>query len=350
MPRVDELIDRLGQARFISTIDLTRGYWQIPIATKDREKTAFTTPYGLFHFMVLPFGLNGAPACFQRLMDRILKGCEDFAAAYLDDVVIYSISWQEHLRQLEEVLSRIRRAGLTIKASKCQMGMEECLYLGHTVGSGVVRPEVDKLEAVRLFPVPKTKRQVRTFLGLTGYYRKFIPDYASISAALSDLTKKSAPNTLHWTEPCQKAFDTLRERLCSSPVLRCPDLAAQFVLQTDASERGVGAVLSQQGPDGQEHPVGYFSRKYSAREQNYSTVEKECLAIKLATQAFQVYLLGREFVVETDHRALEWLHRFKDTNPRLCRWSLMLQPFKFTVRHKAGVTHGNADALSRAGD
>ena len=350
MPRVDELIDRLGQARFISTIDLTRGYWQIPIVTKDREKTAFTTPYGLFHFMVLPFGLNGAPACFQRLMDRILKGCEDFAAAYLDDVVIYSISWQEHLRQLEEVLSRIRRAGLTIKASKCQMGMEECLYLGHTVGSGVVRPEVDKLEAVRLFPVPKTKRQVRTFLGLTGYYRKFIPDYASISAALSDLTKKSAPNTLHWTEPCQKAFDTLRERLCSSPVLRCPDLAAQFVLQTDASERGVGAVLSQQGPDGQEHPVGYFSRKYSAREQNYSTVEKECLAIKLATQAFQVYLLGREFVVETDHRALEWLHRFKDTNPRLCRWSLMLQPFKFTVRHKAGVTHGNADALSRAGD
>ncbi|KAL5494291.1 hypothetical protein EMCRGX_G015592 [Ephydatia muelleri] len=238
MPRVDELIDRLGQERFISTIDLTRGYWQIPIATKDREKTAFTTPYGLFHFMVLPFGLNGAPACFQRLMDRILKGCEDFAAAYLDDVVIYSISWQEHLRQLEEVLSRIRRAGLTIKASKCQMGMEECLYLGHTVGSGVVRPEVDKLEAVRLFPVPKTKRQVRTFLGLTGYYRKFIPDYASISAALSDLTKKSAPNTLHWTEPCQKAFDTLRERLCSSPVLRCPDLAAQFVLQTDASERG----------------------------------------------------------------------------------------------------------------
>ena len=133
-------------------------------------------------------------------------------------------------------------------------------------------------------------------------------------------------------------------------MLRCPDLAAQFVLQTDASERGVGAVLSQQGPDGQEHPVGYFSRKYSAREQNYSTVEKECLAIKLATQAFQVYLLGREFVVETDHRALEWLHRFKDTNPRLCRWSLMLQPFKFTVRHKAGVTHGNADALSRAGD
>eukprot|EP00731_Ephydatia_muelleri_P032349 Em0023g856a len=168
------------------------------------------------------------------------------------------------------------------------------------------------------------------------YYRKFIPDYASISAALSDLTKKSAPNTLHWTEPCQKAFDTLRERLCSSPVLRCPDLAAQFVLQTDASERGVGAVLSQQGPDGQEHPVGYFSRKYSAREQNYSTVEKECLAIKLATQAFQVYLLGREFVVETDHRALEWLHRFKDTNPRLCRWSLMLQPFKFTGEQQRG--------------
>ena len=142
MPRIDELIDRLGQARFISTIDLTRGYWQIPIAQKDREKTAFATPYGLFQFKVLPFGLNGAPACFQRLMDRVIQGCEDYAAAYLDDLVIFSNSWKEHLEQLEVALSRIQKAGLTIKASKCQMGMEEYVYLGHIVGNGVVRPEV----------------------------------------------------------------------------------------------------------------------------------------------------------------------------------------------------------------
>ncbi|KAL5491649.1 hypothetical protein EMCRGX_G016981 [Ephydatia muelleri] len=321
MPRIDELIDRLGQARFISTIDLTRGYWQIPIAQKDREKTNFATPYGLFQFKVLPFGLNGAPACFQRLMDRVIQGCEDYAAAYLDDLVIFSNSWKEHLEQLEVALSRIQKAGLTIKASKCQMGMEECVYLGHIVGNGVVRPEAGKVEAVKTFPIPKTRR-----------------------------SRKSAPNSISWTEKCDQGFNLLKEMLCSTPVLNCPDLTSPFILQTDASDRGVGAVLSQYGVDGQEHPIAYFSRKYSAREQNYSTIEKECLAIKLATHAFRVYLLGREFTVETDHRALEWLHRLKDSNPRLCRWSLTLQPFKFSVRHKAGVTNGNADALSRAGD
>ena len=294
MPRIDELIDRLGQARFISTIDLTRGYWQIPIVKKDREKTAFVTPNGLFQFKVLPFGLNGAPACFQRLMDRVIQGCEDYAAAYLDDLVIFSNSWKEHLEQLEVALSRIQKAGLTIKASKCQMGMEECVYLGHIVGNGFVRPE------------------------------------ASISAP------KSAPNSISWTEKCDQGFNLLKEMLCSTLVLNCPDFTAPFILQTDASDRGVGAVLSQHGADGQEHPIAYFSRKYTSREQNYSTIEKECLAIKLATHAFRVYLLGREFTVETDHRALEWLHRLKDSNPRLCRWSLTLQPFKFSVQHKAG--------------
>ena len=195
MPRIDDLIDGLGNARFISTLDLTRGYWQLPVAEKDRHKTAFTTPYGQFQFKVLPFGLSGAPSSFQRLMDKLIKGCEGFTSAYLDDLVVFSNSWQEHLSQLRTVLNRIKEAGLTVKVGKCQFGTSKCVYLGHTVGNGSVEPELTKLQAVKTFPLPETKRQVRGFLGLTGYYRRFIPDYSSRAAPLTDLTRKSAPNS-----------------------------------------------------------------------------------------------------------------------------------------------------------
>ena len=348
MPRIDDLIDGLGNARFISTLDLTRGYWQMPVAKKDRHKTAFTTSYGQFQFRMLPFGLSGAPSSFQRLMDKLIKGCEGFASAYLDDLVVFSNSWEDHLSQLRMVLDRIKKAGLTVKAGKCQFGTSKCVYLGHMVGSGTVEPELGKLQAVKAFPLPETKRQVRGFLGLTGYYRRFIPDYSSQAAPLTDLTRKSATNTVKWTPQCNQAFEALKQCLCSKPVLRSPDFSKTFVLQTDASDRGVGAVLSQLSDDGEEHPVGYFSRKLLPREERYSTVEKECLAIRLAVEAFKVYLLGRKFVIQTDHRSLEWLERLKEGNPRLCRWSLALQPYEYTVEHRAGTANVNADALSRA--
>ena len=348
MPRIDDLIDGLGNARFISTLDLTRGYWQLPVAEKDRHKTAFTTPYGQFQFKMLPFGLSGAPSSFQRLMDNLIKGCEGFASAYLDDLVVFSNSWQDHLSQLRRVLNRIKEAGLTVKVGKCQFGTSKCVYLGHTVGNGSVEPELSKLQAVKTFPLPETKRQVRGFLGLTGYYRRFIPDYSSRAAPLTDLTRKSAPNTVKWTPQCNEAFETLKQCLCSGPVLRSPDFNKTFVLQTDASDRGVGAVLSQLSDDGEEHPIGYYSRKLLPREERYSTVEKECLAIRLAVAAFKVYLLGRKFVIQTDHRSLEWLERLKEGNPKLCRWSLALQPYEYRVEHRAGTANLNADALSRA--
>ena len=348
MPRVDELIDKLGSARYVTTLDLSRGYWQVPVAEESRPLTAFVTPYGLYQFRVMPFGLNGAPATFQRLMDEVLRGLEGFSAAYIDDVVIFSTTWEDHLKAVRSVLGRLRQAGLTAKPRKCQFGMKECTYLGHVVGGGVVKPHVSKLEAVASFPVPKTKKEVRTFLGLSGYYRKFIPGYAGIAIPLTDLTRKSAPTTVCWTEECEKAFSQLKALLCSEPVLRSPDFSRDFVLQTDASERGVGAVLAQIDDQGEEHPVAYFSRKLLPREVNYSTVEKECLAVKLGVNAFRVYLLGRSFQVETDHRCREWLDRMKGDNARLTRWSLSLQPYDFTVRYRTGVSNTNADALSRA--
>ena len=237
------------------------------------------------------------------------------------------------MAQIRSVLQRLREAGLTAKPSKCQFGMAQCVYLGHIVGNGMVQPERSKLQGVEAFSNPKTKKEVRCFLGLTGYYRKFIPDYASIAASLTDLTKKTSPNQVLWKERCEAAFKRLKDLLCSAPVLQSPDFERDFVLQTDASDVGVGAVYSQVDDTGADHPVAYFSRKLLPRDQKYSTIEKECLAIKLATQAFRVYLLGKPFVVQTHHRALEWLDRLEENNAKLSRWSIALQPFKFQVRH-----------------
>eukprot|EP00731_Ephydatia_muelleri_P035196 Em0104g2a len=259
MPRVDELIDRLGSANYISTLDLSRGYWQVPMSAQSRAKTAFVTSYGLFEFNVMPFGLQGAPSTFQRMMDQLLRGLEDCAAAYLDDLVIHNATWPEHLASLRKVLERLRTAGLTAKPSKCHFAMKECTYLGHIVGNGQVRPEIGKLTAVEDFPVPKTKKEVRTFLGLTGYYRKFVPCYASLAAPLTELTRSNAPTIVKWTTSCNTAFMDLKRLLCSSPVLQCPDFSRPFILQTDASDWGVGGVLSQLDQEGLDHPVAYFS-------------------------------------------------------------------------------------------
>ena len=294
MPRVDDLIDRVSSANFISTLDLTKGYWQVPVANSDRHKTAFTTPYSLFQFKRMPFGLRGAPATFQRMVDKLLDGMNDFADAYIDDIIVYSTSWEAHKLHLETVLQRIQSAGLTVKRKKCQFAMPECVYLGHSVGSGKVSPEQVKVQAVLDFPVPTTKKEVHSFLGLTGYYRKFIPQYLSLDLAspMSDLPHKSAPNAVPWTSDCTIAFEKLKRALCGPPVLKSPEWNKTFVLQTDASDRGVGAVLSQMDQSGVDRPVAYFSKKLLEREQRYSTVEKECLAIKLSIQAFHPYRIA----------------------------------------------------------
>ena len=347
MVRIDDLIDKLGRAKYLSTLDLTRGYWQIAMAPQDQHKTAFATPFGLFQFTRMPFGLQGAPATFQRMMDRMLDGLENEAGAYIDDLVVFSETWREHLQHLEDVLKRLQEAGLTLKPKKCHLAMAQCVYLGYMVGGGKVQVEESKVAAVEKFPTPRVKKDVRAFLGLTGYYRKFIPQYASTAAPLSDLTRKSEPDKVAWTPSCEIAFQKLKEQLCSAPVLRSPDFEKMFTVQTDASDRGVGAVLSQADGEGGDHPIAFYSRKLLPREERYATVEKECLAVKLGVEAFRVYLLGRPFVVETDHRALEWMDRMKENNMRLTRWSLFLQPYNFTVRYRPGKSNGNADALSR---
>ncbi|KAI4875318.1 hypothetical protein NFI96_001826 [Prochilodus magdalenae] len=292
MPRADELIERLGKAKVLSTLDLCKGYWQVPLSQSSRKLTAFRTPSGLYHFLTMPFGLHGSAATFQRLMDKVLRGTEGFAAAYIDDVVIYSSSWEEHLRHLSIVMRKITEAGLTANPSKCHLALGEVSYLGYILGGGQIRPQVDKVEAVKATPQPSTKRRVRSFLGLVGWYRRFIPNFATKATALTDLTKNDQPQRVKWTENCEHSFNELKNALCEEPVLASPDFSKPFIVQTDASGSGLGAVLLQ-GEGEDRKPILYISRKLFPREVKYSTIEKEALAIKWALGLIEV-LFARE--------------------------------------------------------
>ena len=258
----------------------------MPVADEDRHKTAFTSPFaiGLYQFCVMTFGLNRAPTTFQRLMNEVVRDMEKFAHAYLDDLLVFSDSWTEHLGHLETILEKLQEFGLTAKMAECQWAMAECTYLGHVVGGGYVKPEINKLEAVEkeLSRAKKTAKEILSFLGLTSYHRHFIKEYAFIAAPLTNLTRNKCSEIVAWTTDCDKAFNALKNMLKSTLVLSSPDFDKTFILQTDASNYGIGAVLSQTDGEGLNYPVTYFSCKLLNREQKYSTVEKECIAIKHA--------------------------------------------------------------------
>ena len=245
MPRIDEILDRLGSATYFSVVNLTRRYWQVPMSSSSQSLTAFSSPVGLFEFTVMPFGLNSAPATFKCLMNTVLSGCEQFLAAYLDDIVVFTASWDEHLKSLQTLFDRLQSAGLTAWPSKCQLGGCSTKYLGHIISNAPVQPDPDKLTAVASFPQPRTKKEVRSLPGLAGYYRRFIPAFSSLAKPLSDLTKKDASATPQWNNSCLAAFDRLKSLLCSKPVLMSADFDQPFVLEMDASGIGIGAVLSQ---------------------------------------------------------------------------------------------------------
>lgn len=344
-PRIGDLTDRLGTSKFLTTIDLSKGYWQIPLTQRSRELTAFKTLWGLFHFKVLAFGLHGAPASFQRLMDQVLQGLT-FTAAYLDDIVIYSNTWEQHLQHIQEVLQRLQKAGLTVNSRKCAIAKTETEYLGFVIGNGVIKPQVGKVRAIAECPQPRTRKELRSFLGMAGFYNKFIPNFSSRAAVLTDMVGSRSPSQLKWTKDTEAAFQDLRTALSKESVLHNPDFNQSFILQTDASDRGLGAVLLQGAP-GERRPIAFLSRKLFPREVRYSIVEKECLAAKWALDSLKYYLLGREFTLETDHKALMWLQRMKDTNSRITRWYLAMQPYNFSIQHVPGKDNLTADYLSR---
>lgn len=348
IPNIEERVEQVSGANFVSTLDLVRGYWQVPLSEQAQRYAAFVTPLGTFAPLVLSFGLKNAPFCFSSLMNKVLHGLEGYALPYLDDVAIFSDSWDDHVEHLRVVFGRLKEAGLTVKPQKCQLGCHEVSYLGHTVGRGFRRPSQVKLMAISEYPTPSSKTGIRSFLGLAGYYQHYIPQYSETASALTDALRKTEPERVCWDENKDRAFRALKEALMRQPVLRAPDYERPFVVQCDASNRGMGVVLSQTDDEGAEHPILYVSRKLSIREEAFSASEKECACLVWAAQKLSCYLAGSKFIFETDHCPLTWLHNMSPKNGRLLRWSLALQQYNFEVRYKKGKTHGNADGLSRS--
>ncbi|KAM7300391.1 uncharacterized protein ISCGN_020955 [Ixodes scapularis] len=277
IPRVDMMFAQLGRSRYFSKFDFSKGYWQVPMHEEAKPMTAFSSRLGLYQFRVMPFGIKTAPAIFTRLMRKVVQGLPK-VYHYFDDVLIATENWEEHLEALELFFRRVKDEGLTIRPTKSEVGFSSVKFLGHIVGHGLLRPQVETLEKVQAAEQPETKKEVRSFLGLTGYYRDFVPQYAEISHPLTELTRKRAPNRVNWSKKEQEAFDKLREQLSKEPILKAPEFSKPFVLRTDASNTSVGAVLMQRH-DHVLHPVACASRRLLPREAGYSTIERECLAL-----------------------------------------------------------------------
>ena len=346
LPRVDDSLDTLAGSKWFTTLDLKSGYWQVEVDPEHREKTAFCTQEGLFEFNVMPFGLCNAPATFQRLMDSVLAGLQWSAClGYIDDIIIMGKSFEEHLHNLQQVFERIKLAGLKLHPGKCQFLQQQVYLLGHIVSADGIRPDPQKTSKVKDWPTPTTVQETQQFLGLVNYYRRFIQNFASVAQPLHRLTEKNT--TFKWSKECEQAFNTLKTYLTSAPVLALPDWSRPFVLDTDASDVGIGAVLSQIHQDGTEHVICYASRTLSKPERNYCVTRKELLAVVTFLKRFRQYLIGHHFTIRTDHGALTWLRNFKTPEGQIARWLEKLQDYQFTIVHRPGRQHNNADALSR---
>ena len=345
LPRIDDTLDLLGGASYFSTLDLASGYWQVEVDPLDREKTAFITPFGLHQFRVMPFGLSNAPATFQRLMEQVLAGLHwSTCLVYLDDIIVFSRTVADHLDQLRDVFTRLKNAGLTLKPSKCHLLQMEVRYLGHVVSGKGIQTDPEKVRSVFDWPIPLNQKDLKRFLGLASYYRRFVQGFAQVAAPLNALTNKG--KEWMWTADCTHAFLELKKRLVSTPVLVMPQFTQEFILDTDASGEGLGAVLSQV-IEGEEKVVAYASKTLTRTERKYCATRREMLALVWATHHFRPYLYGHRFVLRTDHSALQWLHNFKEPEGQTARWLEQLAEYNYRVVHRPGRHHTNADSLSR---
>ncbi|KAK7091113.1 hypothetical protein V1264_008842 [Littorina saxatilis] len=348
MPNMEAMFAKLSKAKYLSKIDLAKGYWQIPMAAEDKPKTAFTTPQGCYQWTVMPFGLKTSGAIFSRMMRSLLSPLDMIEIDnFIDDILVATETVERHLECLRALFQRLQEASLSARPSKCYLGFKRLEYLGHMVGNGVIQPEEGKMDKIAKMPRPTTKRQIRSFLGLAGFYRRFVPGFADIALPLTDATKKSQPNKVRWTKPMQVALDTLKVKLSTEPVCKLPDFSVPFTLRTDASGVGLGAMLLQDQGDGMQM-VACASKKLLPAERNYSTIERECLAVVWGVRKFGPYLYGKPFCIQSDHKPLEYLEGLKATNKRLMRWALALQPYMYTIQAIPGRDNVGADLLSRS--
>lgn len=345
MNSIQEILDSLNGSTCFSVADAAYGFWQVPLHKAHQEKTAFATPFGLYECRVMPFGLTNSPATFVRLMHLALKDCiNKICYVYMDDLIIFSDTPEEHLKRLEIVFEALRKAGLMLKPEKCHFMKESVEFLGHIISADGIQPCMNKIQAVSDFPRPQTVRDIRSFIGLCSYYRMFIKNFSRIALPLIRLTKKDVP--FEWKEKEQKAFQELKDLLCSNTVLKHPDYEKPFLVSCDASGTDVSGILSQE-ENGFERPVAYASRQLNPAERNYSTIERELVAIIFAVRKFRNYIYNSKFLLITDHAPLLWLKNLKDPSSRLARFSLLLSEYDFEIKHKPGHLHTNADSLTR---
>ena len=346
LPRTDECLDVLSGAKYFCTLDLASGFWQVGMVEKDKAKTAFCTKFGLYEFNVMPFGLCNAPATFERLTEYILSGMQwHEALVYIDDVVVFGKTFAECLGRLREVFLRFREHKLTFKPKKCELFRKEVEFLGHVVSEEGIQCNPNKISSIQQWEAPTSVTEVRSFLGMAGYYRRFIEHFADLAKPLTSLTKMD--QVFSWNKDCQNSFEIIKKALVNAPILAYPDMSKQFILDTDASGFAAGAVLSQIQDDGEERPVAYYSKMFHDAEVNYCTTQRELLAVILSVKAFRHYLLGKPFLIRTDHSSLTWLKNFKEATGKIARWILKLEEYDYTMVFRRGVDHGNADAMSR---
>ena len=358
LPRANEILEQMqGNPELFTTIDLFSGFNQIELTKRAQERSAFVTPLGHYQYTRMPFGLCNAPATFQRVMNDMFRDLiGKVLFVYIDDITIYTKTFEEHLEVLEEVLRRIRRHRMFIKPKKCTFGAEEVHLLGHIINKEGVKTDPAKISAVKDYPTPESKTEVRGFMGLVGYYRHFIPRCSKIAEPINRTLKKTIP--FKWTDEAQHAFEELKEKLTTAPILVRPDMNRPFKLHTDACKTGLGAVLTQDFPvpgkfkkDGspvmQEKVISYASRSNHGAESNYGATQLEQLAVVWAVDHYKHYLYGKPFFVITDHTALKALMKQEDPKGKFARWSMKLQPYDIDMLYKPGRLHRNADALSR---
>ncbi|GBG75316.1 hypothetical protein CBR_g19948 [Chara braunii] len=345
LPRIDDMLDAADGCKVFIKIDLKSGYHQIEVDPSDQHKTAFKTRDGLYEFIAMPFGLTNTPATFQCLMDKVLRHqLNRFVVVYLDDILIFSKTMEEHLKHLEEVLQVLKEAPLHLNLEKSEFGRDSVIYLGHRLSANGLAPEATKVEVIRNWPQPANVHELRSFLGLASYYRKFVPKFFVIAHTLSRLTSKNFAYA--WCEKCETAFQALKEALLSHPVLRIADPNLTFVVTTDASQFGIGVVLQQDDGDGLR-PLEYYSKRMPSHNVATSTYMRELYALRKALAHWKHYLLGRHFKVYSDHQTLQWIQTQSELSPTLTRWLHDIDVYSFELKHKKGCYNRVADALSR---
>ena len=345
LPHIDDLLASFHGAKCFSVLDLRSGYHQVPILEQDKKKTAFVTHCGQFEYNFMPFGLCNAPGVFSELMSEVLKGINGkFVTSYLDDIIVWSASETEHLEHLEQVMNRLRSANLKLKMSKCEFFKKELDFLGHTVTTSGIRPQTRKISAITNMARPQNVTDVRSFIGMTSYYRRYIPRYTAVAKPLLNITRKNAQFV--WTDETEEAFDALKTALTTEPILAYPDMNLPFILYSDASKKSIGAALVQE-QEGQEKAIEYMSNSLNDTQQKWGTIQREAYAIMQAVHKFKPYLHGHQFTIRTDHKPLKYMFRAKMENEKLKLWAMELAQHNCKIEYITGPQNKQADFLSR---